>query len=72
VWVRHILPPLLPNLALTAGLLSLRSTGLLRFLDLYMPDLAWVSKLGGGLAAVWGCISLALVFRRTRRIDVHA
>lgn len=72
VWVRHILPPLIPNLALTAGLLSLRSTGLLRFLDLYMPDLAWVSKLGGGLAAVWGCISLALVFRRTRRIDVHA
>jgi CubicO group peptidase (beta-lactamase class C family) len=66
VWVWHILLPLIPNFALAAGLISLRSTGLLRFLDLYMPDLAWISRIGGGLAAVWGFLALMLVSGRRR------
>lgn len=73
VWVRHILLPLIPNLTLAAGLLSLRSTGLLPFLDLYMPDLAWISRIGGGLAAVWGFLALALLSdRRGASASAHA
>ena len=61
IWGQHILLPLIPNLSLAAILQYLRSTGLLGFIDLYMPDLAWITQLSGGFAGVWA-------FQRTRLI----
>jgi CubicO group peptidase (beta-lactamase class C family) len=65
MWRKHILPPLFPNLALVAGLGYLQSTGLLRFLKLFMPDLAWIVGISGSLAAIWGALRTVLLLGRS-------
>jgi hypothetical protein len=67
LWGQHILRPLIPNLALAASLAYLRSSGLLRYMHLYMPDLAWVIRLCGGFAGVWAILRTGLVLRSLRR-----
>jgi hypothetical protein len=64
VWGQHILLPLIPNLSLAAILAYLRSSGLIRFMHLYMPDLSWIARISGGFAGIWA-------FLRTRLI-LHA
>jgi CubicO group peptidase (beta-lactamase class C family) len=52
IWGQYILLPLIPNLSLAAILVYLRSSGLLRFLNLYMPDLSWIARISGSFAGI--------------------
>jgi CubicO group peptidase (beta-lactamase class C family) len=61
LWGTHILLPLIPNLALVAGLGTLRSTGLIRFMRLFMPDIAWIARISGSLAGIWACLRTILL-----------
>jgi len=65
--------PLIPDLAVAAGLGYLRSSGLLRYFDLYLPDLAWVARISGSLAASRAIIRTALTtsFLRKNHLDVR-
>jgi CubicO group peptidase (beta-lactamase class C family) len=65
LWVTHILLPLVPNLGLAAGLSYLQSTGLLNFLRLFMPDLAWVTMISGNIARIWGFLRTVLLLERS-------
>jgi hypothetical protein len=53
IWKRQILFPLVPNITLTAILVYLQSSGLIRFINLFMPDLAWIARVSGTLAGLW-------------------
>ncbi len=61
MWGQQILLPLLPNLSLAAFLVYLQSSGLLRYLHLYNPDLSWIARISGSFAGVWGLLRTALV-----------
>ena len=65
-WGRHLLLPMIPNLALVASLSYLRSSGLIRFLQLFMPDLAWIVRIGGGFAGLWAALRSGLMLRALR------
>jgi hypothetical protein len=67
----HLLLPLVPNLSLVAILVYLRSTGLLRFLSLFMPDIAWIARISGSLAALWAALLTGLIFRVLRKSSPH-
>jgi hypothetical protein len=41
----------------------LRSSGLLGYMDLYMPDFAWLARISGGFAASWAIVRTGLVLR---------
>jgi len=66
MWRQHILFPLVPNLSLAAILVYLRSTGLLTFLNLFMPDLAWIARISGGFAGIWAFLRTGLILSTTR------
>jgi hypothetical protein len=63
LWGWHILFPLIPNLSLAAILAYLRSSGLLRFMYLYMPDLSWIVRISGGFAGIWALLRTALMLK---------
>jgi CubicO group peptidase (beta-lactamase class C family) len=63
IWGQHILLPLIPNLTLTALLVYLQSSGLIRFLHLFMPDIAWIARISGGFASVWAIVRTGLMLR---------
>jgi CubicO group peptidase (beta-lactamase class C family) len=67
MWGRHILLPLIPNLSLAAILAYLRSSGLLRFMHLYMPDLSWIAQISGGFAGGWTLLRTGLMLRFLQR-----
>jgi CubicO group peptidase (beta-lactamase class C family) len=67
IWGQHILLPLIPNLSLAAVLVYLRSSGLLRFMHLFIPDLAWIARISGGFASVWAFLRTGLILRTLRR-----
>ena len=67
MWGQHILLPLIPNLTLTAILVYLRSSGLLRFMHLFMPDLAWIARISGGFAGIWAFLRTGLILRALRK-----
>jgi hypothetical protein len=64
---RHILLPLMPNLSLSAIVAYLRASGLLRFMRLYMPDLALISSVSGGFAGIWALLRTGLFLRVLRK-----
>ena len=64
-WKRELLLPLIPNLSLTALLVYLQSSGLIRFLNLFMPDLGWIVRISGSIAGVWACVRTILFLRRS-------
>jgi CubicO group peptidase (beta-lactamase class C family) len=66
LWARHILMPLLPNLTLATILAYLRSSGLIRFMHLYMPDLSWIVRISGGFAALWAFLRTGLILKTLR------
>lgn len=66
MWGRHVLLPLLSNLSFAAMLATLRSTGALRFLRLFTPDLAWTAKFCGTFALVWGIVRTGLLLGARR------
>jgi CubicO group peptidase (beta-lactamase class C family) len=63
VWGRHILLPLIPNLSLAAFLAYVRSSGLLVFMDLFLPDIAWVTRICGIFAGIWAFVRTVLMLR---------
>jgi CubicO group peptidase (beta-lactamase class C family) len=67
VWWKHILPALIPNLALAALLGYLRSSGLLRFVQFFMPDLAWITRICGGFGAIWVFLRTGLILKVLRK-----
>jgi CubicO group peptidase (beta-lactamase class C family) len=64
---QHILLPLIPNLMLAAILVYLQSSRLIRFLHLFMPDLAWIARISGGFAGVWAFLRIGLILRTLGR-----
>ncbi len=64
---RDILPALVPNLSLAAILDYLRTSGLLGFMRLYMPDLALIARVSGGLAGIWAIVRTVLILRLVRK-----
>lgn len=64
---QYILPPLVPNLSLAALLQYLRSSGLLRYMNLYMPDSSMVVRISGGLAGIWALVLTSLMLRIVRK-----
>ena len=67
LWGKHILPSLIPNLSLTAILVSLRSSGLLCFMRLFMPDLSWITIICGGFSVMWALIRTGLILTNRRK-----
>jgi CubicO group peptidase (beta-lactamase class C family) len=68
LWGLHILLPLVPNLALAASAVYLRTSGVMRFLQLFMPDLAWIARISGGLAGIWAPLRSVLILWNLRKI----
>lgn len=66
-WGQHILLPLIPNLALVGILGFLQSSRLMRFLHLFMPDLAWTARISGSFAGIWAVLRTGLVLRALRK-----
>jgi CubicO group peptidase (beta-lactamase class C family) len=67
LWGQHILIPLIPNLSLAAILVYLQSKGLLRFMHLFMPDLAWIARISGGFASIWTFLRIGLMLQTLRK-----
>jgi CubicO group peptidase (beta-lactamase class C family) len=67
VWGQHILPPLIPNLTLMGILVYLRSSGLLKHLGLFNPDLSWMARISGGFAGIWIFLRTGLILRALRK-----
>jgi CubicO group peptidase (beta-lactamase class C family) len=67
MWRQHILLPLIPNLSLAAILVYLRTSDLLRFMQLFMPDLAWIARVSGGFASVWAILRTSLILLTLRK-----
>ena len=67
MWGEQLLLPLVPNMALAALLVTLRSSGLLRFLHLFMPDLAWISRISGSFAGIWMFLRSGLILQVLRK-----
>ena len=61
LWGAHILLPLIPNLSLVTILAYLRSSRLLPWMHLYLPDLAWTAWISGSFAGVWTLLRTGLV-----------
>ena len=69
MWRQQVLLPLIPNLSLAAILAYLQSSGLIRFLQLFMPDLAWTAQISGGFAGVWAFLRTGMVLQVIRHRD---
>jgi CubicO group peptidase (beta-lactamase class C family) len=67
MWGEHILLPLIPNLSLMAILVYLRSTGLLRYVHLFMPDISWIARISGGFAGIWAFLRTGLIVQALRK-----
>jgi CubicO group peptidase (beta-lactamase class C family) len=67
IWGQHILLPLIPNLTLAAILIYLQSSGLIRFLHLFMPDIAWIARISGGFASIWASLRTGLILHTLRK-----
>jgi CubicO group peptidase (beta-lactamase class C family) len=67
MWGQHILLPIIPNLSLVAILAYLRSSGLLRFTHLFMPDLSWIARISGGFAGIWAFLRTGLILHTLRK-----
>jgi hypothetical protein len=66
-WSKHIVLPLIPSLSMAGILAYLQSSRTIRFLDLFMPDLAWIARVCGGFAAVWAVIRTGLVLKSMKK-----
>ncbi|CAG1772849.1 partial Protein flp, partial [uncultured bacterium] len=67
LWGRHILLPLIPNVSLVALPIFLQIRRMLRYLMLYMPDVAWIAIIGGGFAGIWSLLRTGLILRSLRK-----
>lgn len=66
-WGQHILLPLIPNLTLAGLLVYLHSSRLIRFLHLFMPDIALTTRISGGFAGTWAILRTSLILLSMRK-----
>jgi hypothetical protein len=52
---------------LAAILAYLRSSGLLRYLRLYNPDISWIARNSGGFAGIWAVLRTGLILQALRK-----
>lgn len=52
-WILHLVLPALPNLALAACAAALIVMRLVRFMELFLPDLTWLIMVCGSAALLW-------------------
>jgi len=67
MWRQHILLPLIPNLSMAAILVYLRSNGLIRYLHLFNPDIAWTAWICGSFAGIWAFLRTGLILQALRK-----
>jgi hypothetical protein len=67
LWVRHILLPLLANLALAGVPVYLFKSGLLGFLQLFFPDGVLIGLNSGLFAGAWACLRTILMLGFLRK-----
>jgi CubicO group peptidase (beta-lactamase class C family) len=68
LWIEHILLSLVPNLALAAVLAYLRSSRLIKFMDLFMPDMALIARISGGIAGIGASVRTRLLLGYYRKL----
>ena len=66
-WGQQLLLPLIPNLSLAAILVYLRSNGLIRYLHIFNPDIAWIARISGSFAAIWAFLRTGLILQALRK-----
>jgi CubicO group peptidase (beta-lactamase class C family) len=66
-WGQHILLPLVPNLTLAGILVYLQSSHIIRFLHLFMPDLAWIARISGIFAGIWAFLRTGMILRTLQK-----
>jgi CubicO group peptidase (beta-lactamase class C family) len=67
LWTQHILPPLIPNLALTGMLVTILANKMFGFIKLFMPDVSLITLLSGSFAGVWSVLRTGLLLRAWRK-----
>lgn len=67
IWGQHILLPLIPNLSLAGILVYLYRSKLIRFLHLFIPDLAWTARISGWFAGIWAIVRTGLITRMLKK-----
>lgn len=67
IWRQYILLPLIPDVALAAVLIYLETSRLIRFLNLFMPDVAWIARISGSFAGMWALVRPVLFLRMLGR-----
>jgi hypothetical protein len=67
IWGQHILLPLIPNLTMAGILVYLQSRRIIRFLHLFMPDLAWIARISGIFAGIWAFLRTSMILRTLRK-----
>jgi CubicO group peptidase (beta-lactamase class C family) len=60
-WGEQMVLPLFPHLLLASVLVYLRSSGFIRYLDLFNPDVAWTARISGTLAGIWALLRSGLM-----------
>lgn len=58
---KKALLPMLPNLGLLGLLIYLQNSGLIRFMDLFMPDLAWIVRVSGIIGGITSLLAIGLI-----------
>ena len=66
LWLVHILLPSLVNLLLAAGAIAILASGMLKFIMLFMGDIASVVLLCGGVSLVWLVMRTVMMVRVLR------
>lgn len=66
IWLWHILLPAICNLVIITSAVAILASGMLKFIMLFMGDIASVILLCGGIALVWVFVRTPLVLRVLR------
>ena len=67
---QYVVLPLILNLSLVSILVYLRSSGLLQFFNLFMPDLAWIARISGVFAGIWTILRTSLILRTLQKFHL--
>lgn len=67
LWGFYILPSLIPNLLLAGMLRYIRSSRLIDYLNIFIPDVAWIARISGGFASLWASMRTRLVLQAWRK-----
>lgn len=62
-WTQNILFPLIPNLVLAGFLVYLNRSKLIKFMRLFVPDLALIANISGWFVGIWVFLRTGLLIR---------